>query len=109
MNKYRNKKIAGYASKKEAKRAQELKLMEKAGGIHNLQEQVKFVLIPKQEGERECSYFADYTYYTGNIGDFDSNKYVVEDVKSAITKKNPAYIMKRKLMLWVHGIRITEI
>ena len=81
MNKYRNKKTGSYASKKEAKRAQELKLMEKAGEIFELQEQVKFVLIPKQEGERECSYFADYTYVEEHTLD-----YIVEDVKSATLK-----------------------
>ena len=100
MNKYHNKKTNGYASVKEAKRAQELKLLEKAGEIHNLQEQVKFVLIPKQDGERECSYFADFVYLDNRM-----NR-IVEDVKGFRT---PLYIMKRKLMRRVHGIRIKEI
>ena len=100
MNKYRNKKTGSYASKKEAKRAQELKLMEKAGLISDLAEQVKFVLIPKQEGERECSYVADFVYFDNRM-----NK-IVEDVKGLRT---PLYVVKRKLMRRVHGIRITEI
>ena len=100
MNKYRNKKTGSYASKKEAKRAQDLKLMEKSGEICNLREQVKYLLIPKQEGERECSYIADFIF-TNKNGDF-----VCEDVKGMRT---PVFVIKRKLMLWVHGIRITEI
>ena len=101
MNKYRNKKTGSYASKKEAKRAQELKLMERAGNIFNLREQVKFVLIPKQKGERECSYISDFDYIDKRTG-----LRVIEDTKGF---KTPEYIIKRKLMLWVHGIRITEI
>lgn len=113
--KYRNVKTNGYASKKEADRAEQLRLMEKAGLIRELREQVKFVLIPKQEGERECSYVADFVYQQGekvaddlglaNIAWHD----VVEDTKSPPTRANRAYVIKRKLMLHVHGIRIREL
>ena len=99
--KYRNTPTSGHASKKEAKRAQELRLLEKAGKIRKLREQVRYELIPKQENERAVHYTADFVYCEGD-------KVVVEDVKSPITRKNPAYILKRKLMLWRHGIRILE-
>ena len=50
--KYNNKKIIVdgnvFDSKKEAKRYQELKTLERAGIISNLQRQVKYVLIPAQ-------------------------------------------------------------
>lgn len=101
-NKYRNKNTAGYDSKKEAKRAGELKFMLSAGLITELQEQPSFVLLPKQEGERSVSYVADFSYK-------ENDKLVVEDVKSEITAKNPAYVIKRKLMLYVHGIKVVEI
>lgn len=101
LNKYRAVKTGGYDSRKEARRAQELRLMEASGEITNLVEQVKFELIPKQDGERAVHYIADFCYVERGV-------YTVEDVKSPITRKNPAYIIKRKLMLYMHGMRIKE-
>ena len=109
MSKYRAKKteVEGivFDSKKEAARYQELKLFERAGVISDLQRQVKFVLIPVQRingkvVERECSYVADFVYLD------EAGKKVVEDTKGVKTKD---YIIKRKLMLYVHGIRIKEV
>lgn len=120
--KYHNHKVERdgekFDSAKEYRRYCELKLMEKAGMIHGLERQKKFVLIPAQREpdtigtrggkhkgkliERECSYYADFAYYTKD-GD-----YVVEDVKSEATKTEQ-YKIKRKLMMYVHGIRIQEI
>jgi len=102
--KYRNLYCNGYHSKKEAKRGDELKLMQFAGEIENLREQVPYVLIPAQEGERSIKYVADFVYW-----DKRTNEEIVEDVKSNITKKLDSYVMKRKLMLYVHGIKIKEI
>lgn len=97
-----------FDSKKEARRYQELKLLEKAGKIKNLQRQVKYILIPSQKDkdtnkviERECSYIADFVYC-----DLETGEEVVEDTKGMRTKD---YIIKRKLMLFIHGIRITEV
>ena len=79
--------------------------MQRAGIIHNLREQVKYVLIPTQRDnsgkllEKECSYYADFVY------EKDGNT-IVEDTKGVRTKE---YIIKRKLMLWVHGIRVREV
>jgi hypothetical protein len=107
MSKYRNVKTNGYASKREAKRAEELKLLEKSGAIRDLREQVPFVLIPKQEGERECKYIADFCYYEHQVGDgWEGDVLVVEDAKGY---RDPVYRIKRKLMLKVHGIRIREV
>jgi hypothetical protein len=108
MNKYHNKKVTyngiAFASKKEARRYSELLLLERAGAITDLQMQVPFVLIPSQRingkvVERECKYIADFVY-------IENGKKVVEDTKGMKTDK---YIIKRKLMLYVHGIRIKEI
>lgn len=107
-NKYHNRHTivngCSFDSKREAKRYQELLLMERAGAIENLQKQVVFPLIPSQRVngrvvERKCDYRADFTYY-------EDGQLVVEDVKGFRT---PDYIIKRKLMLYVHGIRIREI
>lgn len=93
-----------FDSKKEAKRYGELVLLERAGKITDLQRQVKFELIPSQriDGkvvERACTYVADFVY-------IEDGKKVVEDTKGFKTKD---YIIKRKLMLWVHGIQVKEI
>lgn len=104
-NKYHAQRSGGYASRKEHRRANELRLMQRAGLISNLREQVAFEVIPVQRGtdgkviERACSYIADFVY-TDEHGNT-----VVEDTKGLKTKE---YIIKRKLMLHVHGIRISE-
>lgn len=118
LPKYNNKKtvVDGevFDSKKEAQRYGELLLLEKAGAISGLQRQVKFVLIPAQREtdtvgprggikkgrilEKECSYVADFVYY-------ENGRMAVEDTKGFKTKE---YIIKRKLMLHVHGVHIRE-
>ncbi len=99
VNKYRNRKTAGYASAREAKRAAELKLLERSGEITDLREQVEYILIPKQTGERACKYFADFVYRDHN------GVTVVEDSKGF---RDPVFRLKKKLMLFIHAIRIRE-
>ena len=106
--KYRNKPTDGYHSKREARRAAALRLMEKAGQIQWLREQVEFLLIPRQtrpDGttERSCSYWADFVYDEWTS---DGWKMVVEDAKGVMTSD---YVIKRKLMLFVHGVAIREV
>jgi hypothetical protein len=104
--KYRNRPTGGYQSTREARRAGQLRILEVAGEIFNLREQVPFVLLDRQfdaKGkmlEREVRYFADFTYEdkAGNL--------VVEDAKGIRT---PDYVIKRKLMLHRHKIRIVEV
>ena len=111
--KYGNKKtiIRGleFASKREAARYVELLAMQRAGEIYGLDCQSSFELIPAQVApsgrkERRVTYVADFAYYRASDG-----QRVVEDVKSPVTAKLPAYIIKRKLMLRVHGIEVVEI
>lgn len=105
-NKYHAKRVGGHASKKEHNRANQLKLMQRAGVISGLREQVTYQLIPAQRDnygkliERSCCYKADFVYFD------DKGDVVVEDTKGVRTKE---YIIKRKLMLMVHGIRIKEV
>jgi hypothetical protein len=104
-SKYRNEKTRGYASKKEAERAKELRLLEKAGVIRNLREQVSYELIPAQPPyEKACAYVADFVY-DEFIEWRDGWREIAEDCKGYRTE---AYRIKRKLMLSVHGIRIRE-
>lgn len=122
-SKYHSKKITvdgrTFDSKKEYLRYCELALLEKAGQIENLRCQVKFQLLPsyietyprysektgkrlkdgKRTVEKECSYIADFVYT-------ENGETVVEDTKGFRTTE---YIIKRKLMLWVHHIKIKEV
>ncbi len=126
-SKYQNKKVTyngqTFDSKREAKRHQELLLLERAGVISDLQTQVSFELLPAffeevptgeiykrgpKKGqpktkkvcvEQSVKYVADFVYY-------ENGKKIVEDAKGFRTDD---YIIKRKLMLHVHGIRIKEV
>lgn len=78
--------------------------MQMDGQIRNLREQVKFTLIPSQrvDGkvvERAVTYTADFVY------DDKTGKTIVEDSKGFRTQQ---YIIRRKLMLFLHGIRVLE-
>ena len=107
-SKYGNRKMTRngetFDSAKEARRYGELVLLERAGQIFDLKRQVKYELIPTQKiggkvAERACTYVADFVY-------IEDGKTVVEDAKGFRTKD---YIIKRKLMLFIHGIRIKEV
>jgi hypothetical protein len=121
-NKLNAVKVGGYASKHEAERAAELRLMERAGRIKNLREQVEYVLIePKYKEiprigkrgkpikpkrvcvERGLSYIADFVYE-------QDGKTVVEDAKGY--KGGATYrvfVDKRKMVLEKYGIKVREV
>lgn len=123
MSKYHAKKVVRggktFDSAKEARRFGELSLLQRAGEISDLRTQVKYVLIPAQREpdtvgkrggvikgrliERECAYVADFVYKRNGVE-------IVEDVKGY--KDSTAYalfVVKRKLMLFIHGIQIKEV
>ena len=102
MNKYNANMDKHRRSQKERNRAWELKMLERAGKISSLSEQVRFELLPKQEGEQAAFYIADFTYW-------ENGKFIVEDVKGY--KGDNAYrlfVLKRKLMLYRYGIHVKE-
>jgi hypothetical protein len=109
-----------FDSTKEARRWEQLLLLQRAGKITELRRQVKYELIPAQyetyerygkkgqrlkDGvillERKVEYVADFVYTIVETGEN-----IVEDAKGIRTKE---YILKRKLMLAVHSIRIKEV
>lgn len=106
--KYGNRKVAldgmTFDSRKELARWRELLMLQMAGQIRGLSRQVKFELLPsqKEDGkvvERPVTYIADFVYSKdGTV--------IVEDVKGYKTQE---YILKRKLLLYMHGIRINEV
>lgn len=118
-HKYHNTKVqtddGTFDSKKEAKRWNELRKMAGRGEITELRRQIPFELIPAQKletsrkmkgktkrmqhSETAVRYFADFTYKK-------DGKLVVEDTKGL---KTPDYVIKRKLMKYVHNIEIVEV
>ncbi len=86
-----------YDSTKEARRAQELDILQTAGEIAGWQGQVPFLL---PGGIR---YFADFVVLELN------GTYRVEDVKSEITRKDKVYRLKRRQMRECLGIDIVEV
>lgn len=92
-----------FASKREAARYGELKLLECAGEIENLTLQPKFPL--RVNGKLVCTYYGDFLY--GKSG--DASSMIVEDVKSPATRKNSTYRIKAKLFEALHGFPVTEV
>ncbi|WP_033471001.1 DUF1064 domain-containing protein [Bordetella bronchiseptica] len=93
-----------FASKLEAKRYGELRMLQRAGRISDLTLQPKFELIPSQrnadgKAERPVTYVGDFSY-------IEDGRRVVEDAKGMRTRD---YIIKRKLMLEKHGITVREV
>lgn len=119
--KYRNNKIitdsGTFDSNKEYRRYLELLYKVKECEIADLERQVKYILVPAQREhdtkgprggvkkgkllEHEVAYYADFVYK-----DLRTGETVVEDTKGIRTHD---YIIKRKLMLYVHGVRIREV
>lgn len=118
-----------FDSKKEGNRYCELKLLQQSGEISNLELQKRYELIPAQyetietgeyykvgakKGqpktkqvciEQSVVYIADFVYQ-------ENGQTVVEDVKGFRDTSSATYakfVLKRKMMLWIHGIRIMEI
>ena len=128
MMKYGNRKAVvdgiEFDSQKEAQRYWELKLLQRAGRISDLQLQREFELIPAQyetyprygktgkrlqDGkrciEKSCVYKADFCYK-------QDGRLVVEDVKGYRDPASAGYakfVLKRKLMLWRYGIKVIEV
>jgi hypothetical protein len=110
-----------FDSHKEARRWEQLLLLQRAGKISHLERQVSYELIPNQyetyerfsktgkrlkDGqrlvERKVDYVADFRYTD------ESGELIVEDTKSPVTRTKD-FVIKRKLMLLIHGIKVKEV
>lgn len=108
-----------YDSKRERDRHIFLLNAEREGTISDIRRQVTFHLLPAQYEtvekqlktktkevkvcvERAVDYIADFTY-------MKDGKLVVEDTKIAKKLLPPEYVLKRKMMLYFHGIKIKEV
>ncbi len=92
-----------FASKKEARRWQELMLLERAGEIEDLRRQVRFSLRGEKDWiktptGRDMTYVADFCYLITK-----GNAYVIEDAKG---HKTEVYLIKKAIMAAMgHTIR----
>lgn len=88
-----------FDSRKEARRYQELKLMQRSGVIKDLSLQPSFLLQDKfkyqGKTQRKIEYIADFMYW-----DCVKMCFVVEDVKGM---KTDVYKLKKKLFLKKYG------
>ena len=109
-SKYGNEKIVAdgqeFDSLLEYSRYRQLKILERAGEIKNLQRQVSFELQPRyKKGNktiRAITYIADFVYV-----DVRTGKKVIEDTKGY---RNEVYKLKKKLFEYVYkDMQITEI
>lgn len=89
-----------FDSRREAKRYQDLQLLQAKNLIRNLKRQVEFKL--EVAGQLITRYRADFVYEEYARGQWSR---VVEDSKGMLT---PIYRLKRKLMRAIHGVEIRE-
>lgn len=110
FKKYQNKpqEVDGikFSSKKEAREYSRLKLLQDRGDIKGLKIQVKFdfpiggKVVRFVDSNRILTYIADFEYF-----DMYGNRKVV-DVKGFKTRD---YLIKKALMMAVHGILVEEV
>ena len=84
-----------FASKAEAKRYEELKLMQKSREIKKLELQPSYQI--EVNGQKICKYIADFKYQ-----DKQGNEHI-EDVKGILT---PVFRLKQKLLRACLGLEI---
>lgn len=100
-----------FASKREAKRYQELKLWEKAGGIRHLVLQPSFDLwafsVDPATAQKVGAYKGDFAYEECDHANGHRDwKPIVEDVKGF---KTPLYRWKKRHVEAQYGIQIREV
>ena len=91
-----------FASKKEMNRYLELKNLQKAGKIAELQLQPAFKTYI--HGKLFCTYTADFSYWINH-----KQEQIVEDVKSTGTAKDAAYRLRKKAAELTYGFKVTEV
>lgn len=97
-----------FDSLKEARRYSELRLLEKAGEIRDIELQPRFALLVGDGVKRPVevgAYIADFAYIEAGYRPFQDTR-VVEDVKGF---KTPLYRWKKKHVEAQYGITIREV
>lgn len=91
-----------FHSKTEAERYLELKMLERFNDIGHLELQPQFKV--EINDRHFCTYTADFRYY-----DFTREEWVIEDVKSTYTDKDPAFRLRRKAAELYHDVTIHSV
>ena len=114
INKYHNKSVEidgiKFDSIKEGEHYKQLKLLERAGIIKDLELQKVFELQPSftdnnGKKNRAITYVSDFCYYETTL-----KYYIAEDVKSEATKKDKVYCIKKKMFMYKYpDIKFKEI
>ena len=89
-----------FASKKELKRYAELRLLQRAGEVQDLELQPEFRV--SINGQHYCTYTADFAYT-------EKGERVIEELKSTGTVKDAAYRLRKKAAELYYGIKIKVI
>lgn len=89
-----------FDSRREARRYRQLRLLEQAGQIRDLELQPRYVIHALGGGEA-CTYIADFRYV-----DVATGHVAVEDAKGVRTA---VYRLKRKFVLLEYGITVREV
>ena len=122
-SKYKNTKVEyqgiKFDSKREMQRYIVLKDAESKGIIQDLQMQVKYELIPAvketyikhlKTKDKECERTLQLPItYTCDFAYVKDNELVVEDVKISKSMLPKEYVLKKKMMFALKGIKIREI
>lgn len=100
-SKYGNKRTEGYASKREYKVACDLKALQQAGKISELEEQVWLELLPKLPPEypKPLCYVADFIYV-------ENGQRIIADAKGVRTE---GYRIKKRILKQLLGLDIKEL
>jgi hypothetical protein len=92
-----------FASKAEARRYLDLRLLERGGYIRDLECQPRFNLHGL-DGSVVCKYLADFRYR-----DVETGAEIVEDTKGGPATVTPVYALKIKLLKAEYGVTVREI
>ena len=89
-----------FASKKEMKRYAELRLLQRAGEVQDLELQPEFRV--SINGQHYCTYTADFAYT-------EKGERIVEELKSTGTAKDAAFRLRKKAAELFYGIKVRMI
>lgn len=108
--KYRNQRGGGFDSKREAKMIAGLELAKRAADprerVVTIQRQVKYELVPAQRSSAGKLLERAVTYTADAVVEYADGRVEVIDAKGFRTQQ---YVIRRKLMLFLRGIRVREV
>jgi hypothetical protein len=97
-----------FDSRKEARRYQELRILERAGLIRDLELHPRYAIVVREL--KDVAQWITCGHYTADFRylDVERRETVIEDVKSTVTRTT-AYRLRKRLVEAIYGIRILEV